>query len=253
MAKFAQPRCSAPEPPSFTSSFAEGFPCFLVIPLWSLCPSEAQSSLTCSSVLSAQCAGGLRSGGSRVFSSPVAGSNSSWVSLAVERSAPLRVASTRIDLERSASERSAHIRSAPERSALTRSALKRIALRRFVLLRFAFIRSASERSALERSASESFVPGRSALQRSARTRFVLERSVSESSALERSARTRFASERFAPESSGSIERFFSLHEFQGALATLMASWVTPLLGARLPLFRYCLPHRWGRLNPLCSH
>src|SRR5215208_4810463 len=225
-AKFAQPRCSAPEPPSFTSSFAEVFPSFLVIPLWSLCPSGTQSSLlTCSSLLTPQCAGGLRSGGSRVFSSPVAGSNSSWVRIAVERSAPVRVAPARIALERSASERSAHIRSAPQRSARTRSALKRIALRRFVLWRFAFIRSASESSALERSASESFVAG--------------------SSALQRSARTRFASERFAPERFGSIERFFGLQEFQGALATLMASWVTPFLGARLPLFRYCLPHRWG--------
>src|SRR5215208_6048615 len=238
MAKFAQPRCSAPEPPSFTSSFAEVFPCFLVIPLWSLCPSGAQSSLTCSSVLTAQCAGGLRSGGSRVFSSPVAGSNSSWVRLAVERSAPLRVAPTRIALERSASERSAHMRSAPERSARTR---------------FASESFVPGRSALERSARTRFVPGRfaperSASWRSAPVRAALERSVSDSSALERSARTRFA-----PESSGSIERFFPLHEFQGALATLMAYWVTPFLGARLPSFRYDLPHRWGRLNPLCSH
>jgi hypothetical protein len=58
-----------------------------------------------------------------------------------------------------------------------------------------------------------------------------------------------ASERFAPERFGSIERFFPLHEFQGALATLMASW-PPFLGARLPSFRYDLPHRWGRLNLL---
>src|SRR5215204_4487920 len=164
-------------------------------------------------VFTPQCAGGLRSGGSRVFSSPVAGSNSSWVRLAVERSAPVRVAPTRIALERSASERSAHMRSAPQRSARTRSALKRIALRRFVLSRFASISSASERS----------------------------------------ARTRFASERFSPERSGSMERFLPLREFQGALATLMAYWLTPFLGARLPLFRYDLPQRWGRLNLLLVH
>ena len=153
-----------------------------------------------------------------MFPSRVAGSNSSRLRLAVERSAPVRVAPARIALERSAHMRSAHMRSAPQRSALTRSALKRIAMRRFVLERFAFIRS-----------------------------------VSDSSALERSARTRFASVRFAPESSGSIERFFPLHEFQGALATLMASWTPPFLGARLPPFRYCLPHRWGRLNLLFVH
>jgi hypothetical protein len=90
-------------------------------------------------------------------------------------------------------------------------------------------------------ASERFVPGRSALERSASWRFApvratLERSVSDSSALDRSAL-----ERFAPERSGSLERFSPLEEFQGALATLMAYWVTPFLGARLPLLTYCLP------------
>jgi hypothetical protein len=52
-----------------------------------------------------------------VFSPPVAGSNSSSVRLAVERSAPVRVAPTRIALERSASESSALERSASERFA----------------------------------------------------------------------------------------------------------------------------------------
>jgi hypothetical protein len=65
-----------------------------------------QSSLACSSVFTPQCARGLRSEGSRVFWSTVAGSNSSWVRLADERSAP----------ERSAPERSASRRSAPVRS-----------------------------------------------------------------------------------------------------------------------------------------
>ena len=46
-----------------------------------------------------------------------------------------------------------------------------------------------------------------------------------------------------------LERFFPLHEFQGALATLMAYLVTPFLGACLPPFRYCLPHRWGVAKP----
>src|SRR5215212_7329955 len=119
-----------------------------------------QSSLTCSSVFTPQLAGGLSSAGSRVFSSPVADSNSSWVRLAVERSAPERSAP-----ERSASRRSAPLRFAPVSSASMRSALKRFALTGFALTRFALIRSASDRSALRRCASERSVRGRSVLER----------------------------------------------------------------------------------------
>ena len=85
----------------------------------------AQSSLACSSGFTPQCAGGLRSGGSRVFSSPVAGSNSSWVRLAVERSAPERFAPERSVSERSAWERSASERFVPRSSALARFASER--------------------------------------------------------------------------------------------------------------------------------
>src|SRR5215212_4074254 len=210
-----------------------------------------QSSLACSSVFTPQCAGGLSSAGSRVFSSPIAGSTSSWVRLAVERSAP----------ERSASRRSAPVRFAPVRLAPMRSALNRFALTGFALSRSALIRSASERSALRRCASERSVLGRSALERAASARlasvrsasvrsaserfapvsFAWARSASDSSALERFARARSASRRLAPVRSGFIERFFPLHEFRVTVATLMASWITPFLGARLPLFRYCLP------------
>src|SRR5215217_1860142 len=155
-----------------------------------------QSSLACSSVFTPQCAGGLSSSGSRVFSSPIAGSNSSWVRLALERSAPERTAP-----ERSASRRSAPVRFAPVRFAPMRSALKRFALTGFALSRSALISSASERSALTRCASERFVPERSAL-------------------------VRF----------GSIERSLSLNEFRVTFATLMASWITPFLGCSLSTF-----------------
>src|SRR5215208_6330752 len=149
----------------------------------------AQSSLACSAVFTPQCAGGLSSAGSRVFSSPIAGSTSSWVRLASLRSAPERSAP-----ERSAPERSASRRSAPVRFAPMRSALKRFALTGFALSRSALISSASERSALTRCASERSVLGRSALERAA----------SDSSALER-----FASERFLPERSALV-RFGSI-------------------------------------------
>src|SRR5215217_731040 len=99
-----------------------------------------QSSLACSAVFTPQCAGGLRSAGSRVFSSPVAGSNSSCVSLAVERSAPERSAPERSAPERSASRRSAPVRLAPVRLAPMRSALNRFALTGFALSRSALIR-----------------------------------------------------------------------------------------------------------------
>src|SRR5919112_698764 len=165
----------------------------------------AQSSLACSSVFTPQCAGGLSSAGSRVFSSPIAGSNSSWVRLALERSAPERTAP-----ERSASRRSAPVRLAPVRFAPMRSALKRFALTGFALSRSALISSASERSALTRCASD------------------------------RSVLWRFASERFLPERSalerfGSIKRSLSLNEFQVAFVTLMASWITLFWDALLPL------------------
>src|SRR5829696_7931013 len=153
-----------------------------------------QSSLACSSVFTPQCAGGLSSAGSRVFSSPIAGSNSSWVRLALERSAPERTAPERTAPERSASRRSAPVRLAPVRFAPMRSALKRFALTGFALSRSALISSASERSALHRFASERFVP-----ERSAPVRFA-----SDSSALER-----FASERFLPERSALV-RFGSI-------------------------------------------
>src|SRR5215204_3163815 len=172
----------------------------------------AQSSLACSSVFTPQCAGGLSSAGSRVFSSPIAGSNSSWVRLAVERSAP---------------ERSAPERSAPERSASRRSALERAAS----------VRLASVRSALERFASERFVP-----ERSAPVRFA-----SDSSALER-----FASERFLPERSalvrfGSIR---GPSPSTSSKLLLHRSWLlrSPFSGMLSYHFLYCLPHRWGRLN-----
>src|SRR5215216_7102805 len=211
----------------------------------------AQSSLACSSVFTPQCAGGLSSAGSRVFSSPIAGSTSSWVRLAVERSAPERSAP-----ERSASRRSAPVRSAPVRLAPMRSALNRFALTGFALSRSALIRSASERSALTRCASERSVLGRSALERaasvrlasvrSAPVRFASERFVPERLAPVRfasdsSALERFASERFLPERSalvrfGSIKRSLSLNEFRVTFATLMASWITPFLGCSLSTF-----------------
>jgi hypothetical protein len=154
-----------------------------------------------------------------VFSSTVAGSNSSWVRLAVERSAPLRIAPTRIACARSTPERSAParfasvrsasdssapLRFAPLRSALMRSALKRIALSRFALSRFALIRSASDSSVLARVASERSALGRSALRRSAPVRF------------------------------GSLERSHPLQEFQVAVAPLMASWSPLFWDTRLP-------------------
>src|SRR5215212_3668703 len=165
-----------------------------------------QSSLACSSVFTPQCAGGLSSAGSRVFSSPVAASNSSCVRFASLRSAPERSAP-----ERSAPERSASRSFAPVSSAPMRSALKRFALTGFALSRFALISSASERSALRRCASDS------------------------------SALRRFASERFLPERSalvrfGSIERSLSLNEFRVTFATLIASWITPFLGCSLSTF-----------------
>src|SRR5215216_1022988 len=156
----------------------------------------AQSSLACSSFFTPQCAGGLSSAGSRVFSSPIAGSTSSWVRLAVERSAPNRFALTGFALSRSAL-----ISSASERSALTRCASERSVLGRSALERAASVRLASVRSALERFASERFVP-------------------------ERSAPVRF----------GSIERSLSLNEFRVTFATLMASWITPFLGCSLSTF-----------------
>src|SRR5215212_5509461 len=136
----------------------------------------AQSSLACSSVFTPQCAGGLSSAGSRVFSSPIAGSTSSWVRLAVERSAPERSAPERFAPERSASRRSAPVRSAPVRFAPMRSALNRFALTGFALSRSALIRSASERFVPERSAPVRFASDSSALRRFASERFVPERS-----------------------------------------------------------------------------
>src|SRR5918995_113977 len=136
----------------------------------------AQSSLACSSVFTPQCAGGLSSAGSRVFSSPIAASNSSWVRLADERSAPERSAPERSAPERSASRRSAPVSFAPVRFAPMRSALKRFALTGFALSRSALISSASERSALTRCASERSVLGRSALERAASVRLASVRS-----------------------------------------------------------------------------
>ena len=95
--------------------------------------------------------------------------------------------------------------------------------------------SSSVRLAVERSAPVRVAPSRIALERSASKR----------SALERSAWTRFASERFAPMRFGSIERFSPLHEFQGVLATPMATSTTQKRGGRLPGFTCGLPHRWG--------
>src|SRR5215216_7367256 len=175
--------------------------------------------------------GGVSSVGSRVFSSPIAGSTSSWVRLAVERSAPERSAPEGSAPERSASRRSAPVSFAPVRLAPMRSALNRFALTGFALSRSALIRSASERSALTRCASERSVLGRSALERAASVRL----------ASVRSAPVRFASERFVPERSapvrfGSIERSLSLNEFRVTFATLMASWITPFLGCSLSTF-----------------
>src|ERR687897_943895 len=113
-----------------------------------------------------QCAGGLRSEGSRVFSSPVVSSNCAWARcFAPERFAP----------ERFAPERSASQRIAPERSAPERSAFERIAPQtRSVILseRFAPERTASLRIAPERSASERSAPVRSAPGRFAPVSFV---------------------------------------------------------------------------------
>jgi hypothetical protein len=55
-------------------------------------------------------------------------------------------------------------------------------------------------------------------------RLAVERSALKRIALRRFVLWRFAFIRSAPERFGSIERFFPHHEFQGALATLMASW-----------------------------
>jgi hypothetical protein len=52
--------------------------------------------------------------------------------------------------------------------------------------------------------------------------------------------------------SGSIERFFPLHEFRVTVATLMASWITPFLGCSLTTF-YIAYHSVGEAKPLCSH
>src|SRR5215217_4970397 len=201
----------------------------------------AQSSLACSSFFTPQCAGGLSSAGSRVFSSPIAGSTSSWVRLAVERSAPERSAPERSTPERSAWVRSAPVRLAPVRFARMRSALKRFALTGFALSSSALIRSASERSALTRCASERSVLGRSALERAASARlasvrFAWARFASDSSALERFARARSASWRSALVRFGSIKRSLSLQEVRVTFATLMASWITPFLGCSLSTF-----------------
>src|ERR687889_359753 len=180
----------------------------------------AQSSLACSSVFTPQCTGGLSSAGSRVFSSPVAGSNSSWVRLASLRSAPERSAPERSAPERSASRRSAPVSFAPVRFAPMRSALKRFALTGFALSRSALLSSASERSALTRCAPE----------RSAPVRFA-----SDSSALRR-----FASERFLPERSALV-KFGSIRGPSPSTSSkllLQRSW---LLGS--PLF-------WDALLPL---
>src|SRR5918995_1459767 len=215
----------------------------------------AQSSLACSSVFTPQCAGGLSSAGSRVFSSPIAASNSSWVRLADERSAPERSAPERSAPERSASRRSAPVSFAPVRFAPMRSALKRFALTGFALSRSALISSASERSALARCASERSVLGRSALERAASVRLAsvrsaLERFASERFVPERSAPVRFASdssalrrftsERFLPERSALV-RFGSIRGPSPSTSSkllLQRSW---LLGS--PLF-------WDALLPL---
>src|SRR5215216_6775552 len=205
----------------------------------------AQSSLACSSVFTPQCAGGLSSAGSRVFSSPIAGSTSSWVRLAVERSAPERSAPERFAPERSASRRSAPVRSAPVRFAPMRSALNRFALTGFALSRSALISSASERSALTRCASERSVLGRSALERAASVRLASVRSApvrfaSERFVPERLAPERFASERFLPERSALV-RFGSIRGPSPSTSSellLQRSW---LLGS--PLF-------WDALLPL---
>src|SRR5215208_5636524 len=222
-----------------------------------------QSSLACSSVFTPQCAGGLSSAGSRVFSSPIAASNSSCVRLASLRSAPERSAP-----ERSAPERSASRRSAPVRFAPMRSALKRFALTGFALSRSALIRSASERSALTRCASERSVLGRSALERaasvrlasvrSAPVRFASERFVPERSAPVRfasdsSALERFASERFLPERSALV-RFGSIRGPSPSTSSellLQRSWLlgSPLFWDAL-LALFILPTTWvGEAKP----
>src|SRR5215208_369873 len=166
---------------------------------------DAQLSSICSSVLTFQCAGGLRSGGSWVSLSPsFVSSNCFWVRKAApersapERSAPERSAAgksapesfvtQRIAPERSAPERFAPARNAPERFAQERSASGRCAPERSASGRFA-----SERSASRRFASESFAPESIALEKLAP-----ERSAQERSAPERSAPRRFAPESFAP-------------------------------------------------------
>src|SRR5829696_9371651 len=118
---------------------------------------EAQPSSICSSVLTFQCAGGLRSGGSWVSLSPsFVSSNCFWVRKAApERSAPESFVTQRI-----APERSAPARNAPERFAQERSASGRFAQERSASGRFA-----SERSASRRFASESFAPESIALEK----------------------------------------------------------------------------------------
>src|SRR5215207_2847423 len=111
---------------------------------------DAQPSSICSSVLTFQCAGGLRSGGSWVSLSPsFVSSNCFWVRKAApERSAPERSAAGK-----SAPESFAPARNAPERFAQERSASGRCAPERS-----ASGRCASERSAYRRLASERLAP-----------------------------------------------------------------------------------------------
>src|SRR5215207_7434112 len=147
---------------------------------------DAQPSSICSSVLTFQCAGGLRSGGSWVSLSPsFVSSNCFWVRKAApERSAPERSAAGKSAPESFVTQRIAPERSAPARFAPARFAPARNAPERFAQERSASGRCAPERSASERSAQERSAPERFALKNSAPERFVLRRSTPSSSASE---------------------------------------------------------------------
>src|SRR5829696_338105 len=141
---------------------------------------DAQPSSICSSVLTFQCAGGLRSGGSWVSLSPSFVSSNCF---SVRKAAPERSAPESFVTQRIAPERSAPARNAPERFAQERSASGRFAQERSASGRFAQERSAPERFALKNSAPERFVLRKSTPSSSASESFTSERSGTTSMAL----------------------------------------------------------------------